>query len=67
MKSKRKYVVYRVPSTWNSVTFIIKHYSDGHYYINEELPVFYQRTGSLLNKRFVRTSKRWLKEMFNYE
>lgn len=63
-KNKRKYVVYRVPSPWNSVTFIIKHYPDGHYYMNEELHVFYQKNGSLLNKRFVRISKHWIKEMF---
>ena len=67
--NKRKYCIYRVPCTWNSVTFVIKHYSDGHYYLNEEVYVShsYKPYNRLFYKRFVRTSKRRIKEMLNYE
>ena len=57
----KKCDVYRVPCSYNSnKVYVIKHYKCGHYYLNEEISNF------LFNRRFVKTSKHWIKELLKF-
>lgn len=48
----------RITDQYNSgKVWIIRHYTTGHYYINQEIK------GRLLNKRFIRRTKKQLTEM----
>lgn len=51
--------IYRVqcPYNNNKVWVVKKYKSDSHYYLNQEI------CGYTLNKKFIRTSKRWINEI----
>lgn len=56
---KRVATIYRVPCPYNNnKIFLIKHYTCGHYYLNQEV------RGYVFNRRYVKTSLRWIREIF---
>ncbi len=57
----KRTVIYRVSCPYNhNKIFLIKKYQCGHYYLNQEV------CGYVFNRRYVRTSKRWIEEIFKY-